>query len=65
MHYIRELVHDDTISLLYCASSEQVADIFTKVFFEKNFINIKSLFWISDNLVKRSATCSEDEKKSR
>ena len=30
MHYIRELVHDDTIHLLFCSSLEQVADIFTK-----------------------------------
>ena len=33
MHYIRQLVQDGTIDLLFCASSEQVAYIFTKVFF--------------------------------
>ena len=32
MHYIRQLVHDGTIHLLFCSSSEQVADIFTKFF---------------------------------
>ena len=52
MHYIRELVHDGTIALLYCPSSEQVADIFTKVFYEKTFINLKSLSGISDHVVK-------------
>ena len=52
MHYIRELVHDVTIHLLFCASSEQVADIFTKVFCEKIFNNIKSLLGISDHAVK-------------
>ena len=52
MHYIKELVHDDTIALLYCASSEQVADIFTKVFCEKTFSNLKSLLGISDHVVK-------------
>ena len=41
MHYIRELVHDGTIALLYYASLEQVADIFTKVFCEKTFSNLK------------------------
>ena len=33
-------------------SSEQVADIFTKVFCEKTFSNIKSLLGISDHVVK-------------
>ena len=32
MHYIRELVHNGNIALFYCTSSEQVAEIFTKVF---------------------------------
>ena len=41
MHYIRELMHDGTIVLLYCASSEQVVDIFTKVLCEKKFSNLK------------------------
>ena len=43
MHHIRELVHDGTIHLLFCSSSEQVADIFTKSFCEKTFSNLKSL----------------------
>ena len=52
MHYIKELVHDGTISLLYLASSEQVEDIFTKVVCEKTFSNIKSLLGIPDHVVK-------------
>ena len=52
MHYIRELVHDGTIHLLFCSSSEQVADIFTKEFCEKTFSNIKSLLGIVDHAVK-------------
>ena len=51
MHYIKELVHDGTIALLYCASSEQVVDIFTKVFCEKTFNNLKSLLGIVDHVV--------------
>ena len=43
MHYIKQLVHDGTIHLLFCASSKQIADIFTKVFCEKTFNNLKSL----------------------
>ena len=52
MRYIKELVHDGTITLLYCASSKQVADIFTKVFYEKTFSNLKSLVRIADHVVK-------------
>ena len=52
MHYIKELMHDGTIALLYCACSEQVADIFTKVLCEKKFNNIKSLLEIDDHVMK-------------
>ena len=52
MHYIRELVHDGTIALLYYASSEQVVGIFTKVFCDNTFSNIKSLLGIDDHVVK-------------
>ena len=52
MHYIRELVHDSTVVVLFCASSEQVANIFTKLFYEKTFSNIKSLLDICDHVVK-------------
>ena len=36
----------------FCASSEQVADIFTKSFCEKTFKNIKSLLGIADHALK-------------
>ena len=42
MHYIRGLVNDGIIALLYCASSEQVTNIFAKDFYEKEIGNIKS-----------------------
>ena len=38
--------------LLFCSSSEQVADIFTKEFCEKTFSNPKSLLGIADHAVK-------------
>ena len=52
MHYIRELVHNGTIHLLFCSSSEQVADIFTKEFCENTFRNLKSLLGIADNAMQ-------------
>jgi hypothetical protein len=48
MHYIRGLVHDRTIALQYCPSSEQTADIFTKCFTEKTFTHLRSLLGVSD-----------------
>ena len=52
MHYIRQLVHDGTIHLLFCSSSKQVADIFTKVFCEKKFSNLKSMLRIVHHAMK-------------
>ena len=52
MHYIRQLVHDGTIDLLFSASPEQVEDIFTKVFCRNTFSNIKSLLGISNHAMK-------------
>ena len=51
MHYITGLVHDGVIAILYCASSEQVADIFTKVFSDRTFSNLKYLLGIDDHVV--------------
>ena len=48
MHYIRELVHDRTITLHYFPIEDQIADIFTKSFTEKKFSFIGSLFGIKD-----------------
>ena len=46
MHYIRELVHDRTITLHYCPKEDQVVDIFTKYFTEKRFAFLMSLLGI-------------------
>ena len=51
-HYIRLLVHDGTIHLLFCSSLEQVTYIFTKLFCVKTLRNIKSLMGIADLAVK-------------
>ena len=49
MHYIRELVHDRTIVLQYYPTDEQIADIFTKGFTEKNFTYLRSLLGVSSS----------------
>ena len=47
MHYIRELVHDRTITLHYCPIKDHIADIFTKSFTEKRFSFLRSLLGIN------------------
>ena len=49
MHYIKELVHDRTIVLQYYPTYEQIADIFTKRFLEKNFTYLHSLLGVSSS----------------
>ena len=39
MQFIRNLVHDSVIEVLYCPIDDQVADIFTKSLTEANFLN--------------------------
>ena len=46
MHYIRELVHDRTMTLHYCLIEDKIADIFTKSFTKKRFSFLMSLFGI-------------------
>ena len=46
MHYIRELVHDKTITLYYCPTEDQITDIFTKSFTENRFAFLRSLLGI-------------------
>ena len=43
MHYIWGLIHDRVISLQYCPTEQQVADIFTKSFTEKKFSDLRDL----------------------
>ena len=48
MHYILGLVHDRVISLQYCPSTEQIADIFTKAFTEKTLTYLRYLLGVSE-----------------
>ena len=48
MHYIRSLVHEQVISLLYFRSAEQNVDIFTKSFTKKTFTYLRSLLGVGD-----------------
>jgi hypothetical protein len=43
MHYIRGLIHDRVISLQFCPTEQEVADIFTKSFTEKKFSELRDI----------------------
>ena len=46
MHYIRELVHEKTITLHYYPTEDQIVDIFTNSFTEKIFSFLMSLLGV-------------------
>ena len=46
MHFIRNLVHDCVIEVLYCPTDDQVADIFTKSLTEAKFSKLLSMLGV-------------------
>jgi hypothetical protein len=51
-HYLRQLVHDNVISLEYCIIEDQVAHIFTKPLVEEIFIKLCVILGIQKNAIK-------------
>ena len=51
-HYIRELVADGILSLQYCPTEQQAADIFTKSFTEAKFVHLCSLLGMREVVIK-------------
>ena len=56
MHYIRELVHEKTTTLHYCPIEDQIADIFTKSFIEKE-ICLSQISFRCKGLIHSSCSC--------
>ena len=48
MHFIRNLVHDHVIEVLYCPIDDQVADIFTKSLTEAKFSKLRSMLGVQE-----------------
>jgi hypothetical protein len=48
MHYIQELVHEGSINLQFCPSTEEIADIFTKTLTEKKFHSLRNHLGVKD-----------------
>ena len=46
MHFIRNLVHDSVIEVLYCPTDDQVVDIFTNSLTEAKFSKLQSMLGV-------------------
>ena len=51
-HYIRDLVADGIITLEYCPTEKQAADIFTKSMTEAKFVGLRSLLGMREVVIQ-------------
>jgi hypothetical protein len=49
--YLRQLVHENVVSLLYCRIDDQGANIFTKTLSEVRFIKLRTMLWIQEDAI--------------
>jgi hypothetical protein len=52
MHFIRKLIHDQVIEVLFFPTEDQVVDIFTKSLIEANFSKLRSMLGIQEVVIK-------------
>ena len=52
MHFIRNLVHDHVIEMLYFPTDDKVVDIFTKSLIEAKFSKIRSMLGVQECVLK-------------
>ena len=52
MHFIRNLVHDCVIEVLYCPTDDQVAEIFTKSLTEAKFSKLRFMLGVQECVLK-------------
>ena len=52
IHFIRTLVHDRVIEVLYCPTDDKVVDIFTKSLIEAKFSKIRSMLGVQECFLK-------------
>jgi hypothetical protein len=52
MHFIRKLIHDQIIEVLFCPTEDQVADIFTKSLTEAKFSKLRSMLGVQEVVIK-------------
>ena len=52
MHFVRKLIHDQGIEVLFCPTEDQVADIFTQSLTEEKFSKLRSKLGVQEVVVK-------------
>jgi hypothetical protein len=52
MHFIRKLIHDQVIEVLFCPTEDQVADIFTKSLTKAKFSKLRSMLGVQEAVIK-------------
>jgi hypothetical protein len=52
MHFIRKLIHDQVIEVLFFPTEDQVADIFTKSLTEAKFSKLQSMLGVQEVVIK-------------
>ena len=52
MHFIKNVVHDRVLEVLYCPTIDQVADIFTKSLTEAKFFKLRSMLGVQECVLK-------------
>jgi hydrogenase maturation factor HypF (carbamoyltransferase family) len=51
MHFIKKLIHDQVIEVLFCPTEDQVADIFTKSLIEAKFSKLRSMLGVQEVVI--------------
>lgn len=52
MHFIKKLIHDHVLEVLYCPTEDQVADIFTKTLTEVKFTKLRFMIGVQEVVIK-------------
>jgi hypothetical protein len=52
MHFIRKLLPDHVLEVLYCPTEDQVADIFTKTLTETKFTKLQPMVGVQEVVIK-------------
>jgi hypothetical protein len=52
MHFIKNIIHDEVIEVLFFPTEDQVADIFTKSLTEAKFSKLRSMLGVQEVFIK-------------
>ena len=52
MHFIKNLVHDHVLEMIYFPTDDQVADIFTKSLIEAKCSKLRSMLGVQECVIK-------------